>query len=64
MKKKCLDAKKTNTDVESMWVDKYKPTCKEEVLGNSEIVKSLKNWFKPSKKSTENSKKSLFIFIL
>lgn len=58
MKKKCSAAKKTNTDIECMWIDKYKPMCKEEVLGNSEIVKSLKNWLKPSKKSTNNLKKS------
>lgn len=40
-----------------MWVDKYKPICKEEVLGNSELVKNLKNWLAPIKK---NSKKGYF----
>lgn len=62
MKKKHLLAKKSSTIIESMWIDKYKPMCKEEVLGNSELVKSLKNWLKPVKKNLKPSIKSKFLF--
>lgn len=49
-------AKKSAADIESMWIDKYKPMCKEEVLGNSKVVKDLKNWLAPNKKNSKKSK--------
>jgi len=60
LKKKHLVAKKSTTDIESMWIDKYKPMCKEEVLGNGKLVKNLKNWLAPNKKNSKKSKKSSF----
>lgn len=57
LKKKNLVAKKSTTDIESMWIDKYKPMCKEEVLGNDKLVKDLKNWLAPNKKNSKKSKK-------
>ncbi|XP_060852289.1 uncharacterized protein LOC132930431 [Rhopalosiphum padi] len=56
LKKKYLMAKKSAADIESMWIDKYKPMCKEEVLGNSKVVKDLKNWLAPNKKNSKKSK--------
>ncbi|XP_027838842.2 enhanced level of genomic instability 1 [Aphis gossypii] len=56
LKKKYLTAKKSAVDIESMWIDKYKPMCKEEVLGNSELVKDLKNWLAPNQKNSKKSK--------
>jgi len=53
MKTKYLAAKKSSTDVEFMWIDKYKPMCKEEILGNNELIKDLKNWLDPSKKKSK-----------
>jgi len=58
LKKKHLVAKKSTTDIECMWIDKYKPMCKEEVLGNSALVKDLKNWLAPNKKNSIKLKKS------
>lgn len=63
MKKKHLLAKQSTTVIKSMWIDKYKPMCKEEILGNSELIKSLKNWLKPVKKKLKPSNKSLFFFV-
>lgn len=60
MKKKHAMAKKSTNEVELMWIDKYKPMCKEEVLGNTEYVKNLKNWLDPNKKKAKFSKKSMF----
>jgi len=60
LKKKHLVAKKSTTDIESMWIDKYKPMCKEEDLGNSKLVKDLKNWLAPNKKNSNKSKKGYF----
>ncbi|XP_060876049.1 enhanced level of genomic instability 1 [Metopolophium dirhodum] len=57
LKKKHLVAKKSTTDIESMWIDKYKPMCKEEVLGNGKLVKDLKNWLAPNKKNSKKPKK-------
>ncbi|XP_008183276.1 ATPase family AAA domain-containing protein 5 [Acyrthosiphon pisum] len=57
LKKKHSMAKKSTTDIESMWIDKYKPMCKEEVLGNGKLVKDLKNWLAPNKKNSKKSKK-------
>lgn len=56
MKTKYLVAKKSSIDVEFMWIDKYKPMCKEEMLGNNELIKDLKNWLDPSKKKSKKSK--------
>uniref|UniRef100_A0A2H8TIW1 ATPase family AAA domain-containing protein 5 n=1 Tax=Melanaphis sacchari TaxID=742174 RepID=A0A2H8TIW1_9HEMI len=56
LKKKYLMAKKSAADIESMWIDKYKPICKEEVLGNSKLVKDLKNWLTPNKNNLKKSK--------
>lgn len=41
--------KKTNKDLQnkllnSLWIDKYKPTTSSEVIGNEEAVKKLKSW--------------------
>lgn len=58
MKKKNLMAKKSEINTECMWIDKYKPIFIEEVLGNSELLKSLKIWLKPNKKKSKESKKS------
>lgn len=46
------------TDIELMWIDKFKPTCKEEVLGNSEVIKGLKKWLRPDKTNSKKAKKS------
>lgn len=61
MKKKYSDAKKSKTNIEFMWIDKYKPTCEEEVLGNNKLVKSLKKWLDPNKKNSKKSRKSQFL---
>jgi len=58
LKKKHLTAKKSALDIESTWIDKYKPMCKEEVLGNGELIKDLKNWLAPNKKNSKKSKNS------
>lgn len=58
MKKRHSQANKSTTIIKSLWIDKYKPMCKEEILGNSELVKSLKNWLKPVKKKLKPSNKS------
>lgn len=60
LKKKHVTAKKSANEVELMWIDKYKPMCKDEVLGNTEFVKKLKNWLDPNKKNPKTSKKSQF----
>jgi len=39
-----------------MWIDKYKPMCKEEMLGNNELIKNLRNWLDPKKKKSEKRK--------
>jgi len=49
------------TDINLMWIDKYKPMCKEEVLGNGELVKNLKNWLTP-KKLNQKLNKCWFLF--
>ncbi|VVC37805.1 Hypothetical protein CINCED_3A009021 [Cinara cedri] len=56
MKKKCLLAKQSTTNIEPLWIDKYKPMCEEEVLGNSELVKRLKKWLKPIKEKSKKCK--------
>lgn len=50
-------ASKNGANIESMWIDKYKPLCDKEVLGNSAITENLKNWLKPSMNSPNISKK-------
>lgn len=55
--KKKTASKKSESDVECLWVDKYKPICTKDVLGNSEIVKELKNWLVPNKKNLKKTKK-------
>jgi len=57
MKTKYLAAKKSSTDIEFMWIDKYKPMCKEEVLGNNELIKKLKNWLEPKRRKKSNKSK-------
>lgn len=61
MKKQFSEAKKSKTNIEFMWIDKYKPTCKEEVLGNNKLVISLKKWLDPNKKNSKKSRKSEFL---
>lgn len=58
MKKKNFMAKKSETNIECMWIDKYKPMLVEEMLGNSDLLKSLKTWLEPNKKKSKKSKKS------
>lgn len=43
-----------------MWVDKYKPTCFEEILGNNEVVKHLKKWLEPNKNNSKKSKLGMY----
>lgn len=64
-KKNYIAAKKSAADIEFMWIDKYKPMCKEEVLGNNKIVKDLKKWLDPKKKNMKKLKTGwFFIFAL
>ncbi|XP_050435086.1 uncharacterized protein LOC126842239 [Adelges cooleyi] len=50
-KKRVLTHKNSNKD-EDMWVDKYKPACCAEVLGNNMLVKDLKRWLESYRKNS------------
>lgn len=61
LKQKYLSAKKSTTDIECMWINKYKPMCTQEVLGNGELVKGLKNWLNLISKKSNKLKKGWFL---
>lgn len=54
-------AKKSATDIDFLWIDKYKPMCSKDVLGNGDFVKGLKNWLVPNKKNIKKSKKGVLL---
>lgn len=57
-----MKKKKSANENESMWIDKYKPMCNEEVLGNNKLIKNLKNWMEPKKKNSKKTNKGYFFF--
>ena len=46
-------------DEETLWTDKYQPTCAADILGNSKQVKKLWTWLKEWKDRTDMEIKRL-----
>lgn len=57
MKRKIQMVNKSDINTDCMWIEKYKPTIKKEVIGNTELLKSLKAWLEHKNKICHKSKK-------